>query len=1258
LYISYGFPAIKLKSQETTIMKLISLTLLLSIFCFTLKAQNSHPGHPPIGEAGSFSSDGNWNVNNLKSSMEDFGNAPEWKWIRQFGGSGGDLGRDVAVDPIGNAYLIGTFSGNIEIGASTYQSVGAVDMILIKINQSGTPVWVKQISPSERGTIIANSIALDDAGDIVITGEFSGLSANFQLTTLNRIGTTDLFVAKYSTSGSLKWAKNYGVQDQVRRGLKIDTDADNNVYVISYAGSYKSNILKYDKNGGFLFSHENDGAFLDLSILNSTIYFTGNVSGTSVFGDSVLTPQSYYGDAFIAKSDLDLNFIWATMGRHIEEGESVYSGMARDGIGNVYMIGYTRNNVIFHNDTIKANGPTAYFLTKCSPDGEFIWSGQSHEGYCKFYNVEVDTEQNPYIFGSADDASVMFEDTDLPDVSNFIIKCNSSGVVSWVVAQGIKATGVEISAGNQIFQTGIHGDLFISRSDINGTQQWYFTMEGNSGTALVNGIEVDNEANVYTYGDISGDAELFGSSIENFTGSFLAKHNSKGDLQWIRYIKGGTGKAFSYANILQLDKSNSSLYLTGKINDTLVIGNETLYQANGGTYFARYGVDGTFKWAFQQDGPLDYVNISVDYQDNLIISGTFEEDITIGTKQLVSLGFWDVFLAKYNSNGVFSWALRAGGDDMEYGAITSVDNGNNIYLAGEFYPADIDIDGTIINTNLETEGDVLLAKFNASGALQWVKTFGSGKDYERYNCWPTALETSPSGYSYVTGWNGDSVYFDDHLLVSPYDWFSFFTAKIDPLGNTLWVISVYEHKYDFNYNEMDIDQAGNAYIMARFRDTLDFQGEFTLVNQGVEDMFIAKYSNEGDLDWVKFIASVSGSNFMRGIGVYDTMSLYVGGEFYNQIYLDDTELSTTGKNGFMGLLSSGNINCEDFQVTKSHSDIVCPGLSNGYIDLSVSGGTPPFTFNWSNGATTEDLEGLQAGTYVATITDDIGCSIEDTTILVSVSVYEGSELCLVTVNQENKIIVVWEKVYDQGIASYNIYREVTRDNYIKIATVDFNSMSIYLDEASLPAEYSHYYKIAAVDQCGNVSTLSPYHKSIHLWSSVGVAGEVTLNWEEYEGFFFGEYRIYRGPSLNDLFEIRTISSSAKSWTDPNPPSGKVYYRVEVVKDVPCFPTKKSEEYGSTYSNYDEESISAVVDSKLPGFQIYPNPFSDFATLRFHNPESRPYTLRIMDLSGQLVRAEQDFTSSEFILRKEGLSPGIYFIELRGPMIFRSKMIIE
>lgn len=99
-------------------------------------------------------------------------------------------------------------------------------------------------------------------------------------------------------------------------------------------------------------------------------------------------------------------------------------------------------------------------------------------------------------------------------------------------------------------------------------------------------------------------------------------------------------------------------------------------------------------------------------------------------------------------------------------------------------------------------------------------------------------------------------------------------------------------------------------------------------------------------------------------------------------------------------------------ILRSKTDVTCNAFSDGTASVSVSGGTAPYTYLWSNGATTASISNLTAGTYSVTVTDADGCTDSD-----SIVVAEPAAISAILSNPSGLNLVA---VISGGIAPYTI----------------------------------------------------------------------------------------------------------------------------------------------------------------------------------------------------------------------------------------------
>ncbi len=332
--------------------------------------------------------------------------------------------------------------------------------------------------------------------------------------------------------------------------------------------------------------------------------------------------------------------------------------------------------------------------------------------------------------------------------------------------------------------------------------------------------------------------------------------------------------------------------------------------------------------------------------------------------------------------------------------------------------------------------------------------------------------------------------------------------------------------------------------------------------------------------------------------------------------------------------------------------------------ITLDAGSGYLEYQWSTGESTRMITVGETGTYTVTVYESDSYGISSIAVN-AVEPYAYQEICLVTVDTASgHNVVAWEKPYRDDIVSFNIYKETTvAYDYDLVATIPYDDLSAYLDEDSDPNVQSYRYKISVVDTCGNESELSDAHKTMHLTVSTGI-GVYNLIWENYEGFPFGSYLIYRGTSPSTLTPLAAIASSITTYTDYASVL-PYYYQIAVLKEDTCYLTGGSKDisgpYSQSVSNLEDNGIAVNVAQqylKEHGMLVYPNPSKDFVNIETYNPERKNYQLRLFDVSGKVIIAENSINSEKTVLDLRNLEPGCYFLELSGENKYYEKIIIE
>ena len=433
---------------------------------------------------------------------------PDWQWVAQAGGTGNDTGNDIAIDNYGNIYITGYFRETVIFGSDSLTCIGEQDIFVAKLDTNGNWEWATQAGGT--GWDGGNSIVIDNYGNSYVTGYFSE-TAIFSSDSLS------------STGSSL-----------------TSVDAED-IFV-----------AKLDTDGKWEWAVQAGGNEMDMShgiaIDDScNIFITGRYYDSITFGQFYLSNYGgeNYCDAFVAKLSPTGDWLWVNHIGSVHDDSG--SAITINGTGDAIVTGSFEHYASFGSHILHSQGDDDIFVAKISTNGNWEWvtqaGGESHD----FGNdITIDDSNNIHLTGGFYIEASFGSDTitSMGEMDVFISKLDSDG--NWLSVS--HAGGWEYDYGFAITtdalndpyitgwfdETALFGsfplignmgkEIYVAKLDSGGSWEWAISA-GSCGYDVGNGIALDNFSNIYLtgsfrYNSTFGSYELLSNGYSDI---FVAK---------------------------------------------------------------------------------------------------------------------------------------------------------------------------------------------------------------------------------------------------------------------------------------------------------------------------------------------------------------------------------------------------------------------------------------------------------------------------------------------------------------------------------------------------------------------------------------------------------------------------------------------------------------------------------------------------------------------------------------------------------------
>ena len=726
--------------------------------------------------------------------------------------------------------------------------------------------------------------------------------------TKETINGRDYYTVQTDEKGELTADLTEGLYKAVEVQAPEQYDIKNQEYYFGIGASREAPegmVVTYaDSVGG---NEESESIYSVASTSDGGIIAGGYFRGTITVGNQQLTNNGN-PDGIIIKYDKNGEIEWA---KDIGGSSDDYiRSVASTSDGGIIAGGYFNGTIQVGKETLIGNG-TDGLIIKYSAEGEVEWvrkiGGISSD---QISAVAVTNDGGYIVGGSFESGTIQLGKETLTNNSNIrygsdyyadglVVKYSAEGEVEWAkniggssndyinsiavtsdggIIAGGYFYGTTIQVGNETLKSNGNNDGLIIKYNSEGKVEWAKNIGGSSSDQISSVTSTSDGGCVvaeYFIGTIQVGNETFicGSS-GSYADSLIIKYDYKGDIQWVKQIKGT-----DEARITSVTSTyDGGAIVGGWFCKTIQVGKDELStKGSVDAIIVKYSAYGEVEWK-KQFGKSDTRVLSLEAAEDgsLIVGGSFFYTVDIGDYSFTSKMWTDGMIIKYEMkelpNPDVTIAKSIGGSSSDYIQSVARTSDGGYIAGGYFLSRTIQVGNETLRSNGSYDG--LIIKYSAEGEVEWAKNIGgSSNDYIN-----SIAVTSDGGYIAGGYFGSNTIQVGDETLTNNGSGYTDgLIIKYNSEGEVEWAKSFGGSDSEHIYSVASTSDGG--YIAGGYFGSNTIQvGDETLLSNGGNDGLIIKYNSEGAVEWAKNIGGTS-SDYINSVASTSDGGYIAGGYF-------------------------------------------------------------------------------------------------------------------------------------------------------------------------------------------------------------------------------------------------------------------------------------------------------------------------------------------------------------------------------------------